>query len=149
LFVRILSGIGNVVLVLLLTALPGALLFSFVTPGTYGGFLLGMAILLPFAAAGLILASPFLLLLKVLGHRSQWSRLGLAAVAGAFCGLTLGYMPDSDLSKDAITLFNYRAAAFGALIGAVFGLWGGAWWCFFFRSRALKRPGPQKAAHAR
>ena len=148
-FGRLLRDTGNVVLVLLLTALPGALLIGFAIPGTYGGFLLGMLVLLPFAAVGLVLASPFLLLLKLIGHRSPWSRLGLAMAAGAFCGLTLGYMPDSETPRDAVTLFNPRAAALGATVGAVFGLWGGALWCFFFRTRRrVSAASPQRSNSA-
>ena len=144
-FGRFLRDIGNIVLVLLLAALPGSLLIGLLTPRTYDGFFLGMLYLLPFAAAALLLASPFLILLRLLGHRSWWSRIGLAACAGAFCGLVLGYMPDSDAPRDAITVFNPRAAAVGAGFGAVFGLWAGAWWCFFFRSRPLKRPSSERS----
>jgi hypothetical protein len=138
-FGRFLSAIVKLVLVLLLSSLPGALLFSLLKPG-FEALLGGMLFVLPFAGAGLLLASPFLLLLRLIGHRSWWSRLGLAVCAGAFCGLTLGYMPDSDTSKDVVVLFNPRGAFVGALVGAFFGLWGGAWWCFFFERRAQTNP---------
>ena len=137
-FGRLPSDIGKIVLVLLITALPGALLFAVLRPGNFTGFLLGMLFLLPIAAIGLLLASPFLLLLRLVGHRSWWSRLGLAVCAGTCLALALGSLTDSDAPKGAIAFFNSRAAAGVAMIGAGFGLWAGAWWCFFFRGRGRR-----------
>jgi hypothetical protein len=142
--IRLLRDIGAIILVLLLTVLPGALFLADLRFGTISGFGLVMLILLPFASAGLLLASPFLLLLRLIGHDSWWSRLGLAICAGAVLGLGLGYASDSDV----VAVFNAHEAALGAGVGAVFGLWAGAWWCFFFRGRALERANLRKAARS-
>jgi hypothetical protein len=104
-----------------------------------------MLILMPLATAGLALATPILLILTLLGHRSWWSRICVASCAGAALGLIMLY----EISPDSHKAFNLSAVFGSAGVGAVFGLWAGAWWCFFFRGRAEQLANPMSAGKAR
>jgi hypothetical protein len=138
---RLLTDIGNVTLVLLLAAVPGSLFIAFLSAGNLGDFLFGMLFLVPLAGAGLLLASPFLIALTLFGHRSWWSRICVAICAGAVLALIMLY----ESSPDPHKAFDPPAAFGSAVIGAFFGLWAGAWWCFFFRGRAEKVVNPRWA----
>ncbi len=137
---RALGDLGNIVLVLALTAVPGSLIVAFLLPsGNLAGFLLGMLFLMPLASAGLALATPILVIMTLLGHRSWWSRICVAICAGAALALIMLY----EISPDPRQAFDLPGVFRSAGVGAVSGLWAGAWWCFLFHGRAEQLAGPR------
>ncbi|QIK96830.1 hypothetical protein G7076_10685 [Sphingomonas sp. HDW15A] len=114
----------------LLTAAPFPLLVGAMFGDPIRGFrfLLGM---LALVSAGFLLATPFILALRVLKRRGLLYFLSVGTVIGAVVGSSFAYL----VRDFPGFLFGSTAMWFFAAVGATNGFWGGGAWFLVFESR--------------